>query len=93
MKEIASIASNLVLLPLANGQVKASAELIILTSEPEYGTNGKDVIQSRPLEAARIMVDLQSVGGLLQALQNLGIEMEKMEAEYNAKAACAAGAA
>lgn len=85
MKEIASVASNLLLLPLENGQVKASAELIILTSEPVYGIRGEEIAKDRPLEALRVTVDLRAVGGLLQALHNLGEEMEKMEAEYNAK--------
>ena len=85
MKEIASIASNLMLIPLANGQVQASAELIILTSEPSYNIRGKEVEQDRPLEAVRVCVDLKAVGGMIQALQNLGEELEKMQAEYNAK--------
>lgn len=85
MKEIATVASNLLLLPLANGQVKASAELIILTTEPVYNLKGDEIAKERPLEAVRLTVDLQAVGGLIQALHNLGEEMEKMEAEYNAK--------
>lgn len=85
MKEIASVASNLLLLPLENGQVKASAELIILTSEPSYGTRGEEITKDRPLEAMRVCVDLRAVGGLIQALHNLGEEMEKMEADYNQK--------
>lgn len=85
MKEISSIASNLMLLPLANGQVTASAELVILTTEPTYNMGGEEIVKARPLEAVRVCVDLKAVGGMIQALQNLGEELEKMQAEYNSK--------
>ena len=90
MKEIASVASNLLLVPLADGSAKASAELIILTTEPVYNTKGEEIVKDRPLDALRVIVDLRTVGGLIQALHNLGEEMERLEADYPAKPAAPA---
>jgi len=85
MKEINSISSNLVLLPLANGQVMASAELVILSTEPTYNLSGEEVVKARPVDAYRVLVNLRSVGGLIQALHSLGEELEKLEADYNSQ--------
>ena len=85
MKELTSIASNLLLIPLANGGVAASAELILLSSEPEYAASGNELTRSRPVDQVRVLVTLQSVGGLVTSLLKLGEELEKVESEYNAK--------
>lgn len=71
------------LLPLANGQVTASAELVILTTEPTYNMGGKEIVKARPVETYRVLVSRHTIGGLINALLSLGEEMEKMEAEYN----------
>lgn len=83
MKELVGFSTNLLLLPLANGQVQASAEVILQVSEPEYLIDGDKMGKVRKLESLRFAVTTEAAYKLVQSLQGLASDMEEMEADFN----------
>lgn len=75
------------LLPLEDGRLEASAELIIITSEPTYSPSGDCVAKDRQLDTFRANASIRTISGVIEALTDLRREMETLERGYTRVAA------